>query len=214
LRLQQEFSAEQHTSSSQLINQLFATATQSGFWLGILFALIAGAGFKSLEVYYGPFLIDRGMSEEAIGWFSMGPMILMMLGGAMYGGRLADRASPHRICKISLFGMAGLMGCLALSDLMSPVAGWWHCLLLTGISFGIGAFTVSMYAMLMNLAQKRFAATQFSCFMGAVNGCEAWSGWLSGKLIAAWDYPAAMLVLGAMSLTALPLLSWMKRTGD
>ncbi len=75
----------------QIGRSLWIAITHRNTWVGLLFGATAGAAFKSLEVFYGPYLIDRGVSQDAIGWFSMGPMIGMMIMGSMLGGRLADR---------------------------------------------------------------------------------------------------------------------------
>lgn len=65
--------------------------------LGLGIALVGGAAFKSLEVYYSPFLIDRGYAKDTVGWFSLGPMIGLMTVGAIAGGFLADWFRPQRI---------------------------------------------------------------------------------------------------------------------
>ncbi len=61
---------------------------QTNFWLGLLFALLGGASFKSLEVIIGPLLIDRGFAKSDVGLFASGPMIVPMVAGA-YRWRLA-----------------------------------------------------------------------------------------------------------------------------
>ena len=45
----------------------------------------------------------------------------------------------------------------------------------------------------MDISSPVIAATQFSAFMGATNGCESWSSFASGKLIASFGYSVAML---------------------
>jgi predicted MFS family arabinose efflux permease len=49
--------------------------------------------------------------------------------------------------------------------------------------------------------------------MAATNACESWSAWAGGRLAASQGYPAAFLVLGAVSLLGLPLLRLMRRRG-
>lgn len=55
-------------------------------------------------------------------------------------------------------------------------------------------------------ADSAIAATQFSAFMGATIGCEAWSTYVMGNLVKANGYPFGILILCAASFAALPLL--------
>ena len=182
-------------------------------WWGLLFALIGGAAFKSLEVFYGPFLIDRGISREAIGWFSLGPMIVGMILGSLLGGGLTDRIGSRSCVSLALVWIVGMVSGLALNDLLVKEPVTWHRFAwLAGTALGIGVFTASSYTMFMNLSQTRVAATQFSAFMGATNGCESWSSYASGKIISQSGYPAAMLWMCLASLLSLPLL-WALKSG-
>lgn len=181
--------------------------TDRSTWFGLAFAVLGGAAFKSLEVIYGPFLIDRGIESGAIGWFSLGPMIGAMIVGALLGGRLTDRLGARRCTAASLLFMAISITGLALADYVSAGTSRWvllGCLAIT--AFGIGIFTASSYAMLMDISRPAIAATQFSAFMGATNACESWSTFTSGRIISSYGYPTAMLVMSMASIVALPLL--------
>jgi N-acyl-L-homoserine lactone synthetase len=70
------------------------------------------------------------------------------------------------------------------------------------------------YALFMDLTDPRLGATQFSAYMAATNGCESWSVWTSGRIVAAQGYPSAFLVMSAVSLLALPLLAVMRKVGN
>ncbi len=184
---------------------------QRNTWLGLLFALIGGAAFKSLEVIYGPFLVDRGYDKTTIGWFSAGPMIVAMIVGSLVGGWLADRVGHRRCVAASLVYIAASIAGLAASEL--AFGSGTHLLVLLAVTaFGIGVFTASSYALFMDISHPLIAATQFSAFMGATNGCESWSSYVIGGLIKSQGYPVAMLVLCGASLVALPLLASMKLT--
>ena len=104
--------------------------------------------------------------------------------------------------------MAGLAGVdLALGGASGP-----HLLALLALcAFAIGVYTASSYAMFMDLTRPGIAATQFSAFMGATNGCEAWSVWAMGRLQADHGYAIALLFLCGASLLALPLLAGLAR---
>lgn len=135
-------------------------------WLGLSFAMTGGAAFKSLEVIYGPFLVDRGYDKAVIGWFSAGPMIIAMMVGSLVGGWLADRAG-HRISVMSalVYITLSITG-LAFSDLMLG-AGPHLLVLLAVTAFGIGLFTASSYALFMDITRPAITATEFSALYGS-----------------------------------------------
>ncbi len=83
-------------------------------WLGLMFGLLGGASFKSLEVIYGPFLIDRGYTKLEVGWFSAGPMIASMIAGSLLGGSLADRLERRKFVALSLLFVSVMVAGLAL----------------------------------------------------------------------------------------------------
>ena len=193
---------------SQTARELYAAFRQRNSQIGLLFALIGPAAFKSLEVVIGPFLIDRGYSEEEVGQFSAVVMIGAMVLGSVLGGILADRFSRRAFVAGSLAMIVALITALGLSDLAYGGTHGMHLPILIGaVAFGIGVFTVAAYAMYMDFTTPAVAATQFSAFMGATNGCEAWSTWAMGQIIAARGYPPAMFVMCGASLLALPLLA-------
>ncbi|MEW4489121.1 MFS transporter [Thalassoglobus sp. JC818] len=191
----------------EMMPSLKLAITDFRTWLGLIFAFIGGAAFKSLEVIYGPFLVDRGYSESTIGWFSLGPMIGFMVAGALLGGWLTTRYGS-KVC-VQWF----LTSIAATVTLLAGVAYWdqsgqnaWLLVFLAATAVGIGAFTASSYTLFMNLTRPEIAATQFSAMMGATNGCESWSSYVSGRITASHGYPAAMLAMCLISLAALPVI--------
>lgn len=176
-------------------------------WFGFAFAVTGGAAFKSLEVVYGPFLVDRNFDKETIGWFSLGPMIGAMIAGAIFGGWLADRVGHRRCVAGSSLLIAMTITALAVSDLQSNAARSSLLLVwLAATAFGIGMFTASSYTLFMDITHPAIAATQFSAFMGATNGCESWSSYVAGRIISEAGYPIAMLIMCLVSLLAIPLV--------
>lgn len=181
-------------------------------WLGLGFALLGGAAFEALGAVTGPMLIDSGYSEQAVGFLQLLPVIAAMVAGSLTGGWLADRFGHLRVVAVALV-------VVALN--VSAIGGCWWLLagertvlavLVCSNAFGIGVFTASSYALLMDLTTPQAAATQFSTFMGATNGCEAWSGFVVGKLIHASGFAAGLPVMAGLSLLALPLLWLIRRT--
>jgi hypothetical protein len=67
-------------------------------------------------------------------------------------------------------------------------------------------FTASSYALFMDITNPKLGATQFSAYMGATNGCEAWSGYTVGKLHTAFGYSVAFTLMSFVSLTTLIVL--------
>lgn len=177
-------------------------------WIGFAFALTAPAAFKAFEVVIGPFLIDRGLSEEQVGQFTAIVMIGAMVAGSLIGGRLADRFSRKGFVGAALGFIVATLTTLAIADMATNQTGGVHLLVLIAVAaFGIGVFTVAAYALFMDLTQPTIAATQFSAFMGATNGCEAWSTMLMGQLVAGYGYATGILSLCGVSLVSLLLLA-------
>lgn len=206
---EEEVFAARENHLQEVWNSVQEVCLQRNTWLGLLFALTGGAAFKSLEVVYGPFLVDRGYDKTTIGWFSAGPMIAAMIAGSLVGGWLADRVGHRRCVAASLIYVAAAIAALAASDLALG-SGVHLMTLLAATAFGIGVFTASSYALFMDISHPVLAASQFSAFMGATNGCESWSNFTIGSLIKSQGYPVAMLVLCGASLVALPILASMK----
>ena len=177
-------------------------------WIGFAFALTGPAAFKAFEVVIGPFLIDRGLSKDEVGKFTAIVMIGSMVAGSLIGGRLADRFSRRGFVAAALSFIVATLSTLAITDLATNQAGGWHLLALIAVAaFGIGVFTVAAYALFMDLTKPTIAATQFSAFMGATNGCEAWSTMLMGQLVAGYGYATGILSLCGVSLLSLLLLT-------
>ena len=78
--------------------------------------------------------------------------------------------------------------------------------LLCAVYLGIGCFTAASYAWFMDLTDPKLGATQFSTFMAATNGCEAWAVWVAGRLVMRIDYGPGFLVMAAAGLLGLGFL--------
>ena len=179
-------------------------------WIGLAFALVSAAAFEATGQLAGPFLVDRGAATGAIGFFFGVPVVGAMLVGGLAGGTLSDRWGRLQAAAGSLTGFVGTIVLLAMVDLAGAAGPGLLMAVLTAVYFFVGFFTAVSYAMFMDLTDPRLGATQFSAFMAATNGCESWSVWTSGRLVAAQGYPAAFLVMSAISLLGLPLLALMR----
>jgi len=181
-------------------------------WLGLVFALVAAAGFEATGQLAGPFLVDRGVSAKAIGVFFGVAVVGATLIGGLIGGRLSDQWGRLRAVAIFLIGFVTMIVGLALTDYAAAqpaptlLMAW-----LTGMYFFIGLFTASSYALFMDLTDARLGGTQFSAFMSATNGCESWSAWAGGRIVGSGHYAAAFLAMSAVSFLSLPLLKLLSK---
>ena len=175
-------------------------------WIGLAFALTAGAGFEAAGILAGPMLVDRGFTQDTVGWLLGVPVVAATIFGGLLGGFFADRFGHGRTVVTGILGFSAMVLVLAgLSNarLSSPAA---FAAALTGLYLCIGVFTASSYALFMDLSRPPLAATQFSAFMSASNGCEAWAGWGGGRLVTTSGYGTAFVVMTAVSLLAIALV--------
>ncbi|MEQ8791450.1 MAG: MFS transporter [Pirellulaceae bacterium] len=176
-------------------------------WLGILFALTAGAAFEASGAIEGPLLLDRGFSKQAIGAYQSGPKIVLIVIGSLLGGWSADYVPRRLLVALALSVNIASVAALAGGDLAFRGQHGAHLLVLASlVAFTTGVFLASSYALLMDLTARRVAATQFSAYMSAGNGCESWSTYAVGLLIAPYGYPFSLLTMCALSLGTVPLV--------
>jgi len=189
----------------ELFGSLRAVARLRTTWRALLFALVAAAGFEATGALAGPFLVDRGFDPATIGGYELCKVAALALGGLL-GGRLADRWGAGRATVRFQAGFAVLVLVVAGLDFIGLGGRWPILVALVALYFAIGLFTVSSYALLMDLTTPRLAATQFSAYMGATNACESWSVLAIGGLAPALGYAAGFAIMAVVSLLALPLV--------
>jgi MFS family permease len=180
-------------------------------WLMLLFAGMSGAAFESVGAVAGPFLLDQGVSQAGVGVFFSVPSVLGMMSGALLGGLLADRIPRRLAVALALFPVVlGVLGLAAVAEAGTDGQQTFLLFLLGLLYVSIGMFTATSYALFMDTVEPRLGATQFSAFMGATNGCEAWSAYAMGRLQGAAGYSVAFLFMAAVSLFSLPLLRFIR----
>lgn len=205
--------ASQKGTISQFRSHLRSASKNSMTWIGLVFALTSAAAFEAAGALAGPFLIDRKVSEEAIGFFFALPVVIVTILGGLIGGRLSDRLGRANSVGLFLVGFVAMVLALGSTDsLYSEAASPFGLLaILLGMYLFIGLFTASSYALFMDLTDPRLGATQFSTFMAATNGCEAWSAWAGGQITAKASYAMGFFLMSAVSLLSLPLLKLLAR---
>ena len=77
-----------------------------------------------------------------------------------------------------------------------------------------GFLICASYTLFMQLSRGDFAATRFSVFMSATNGCEAWAAYAGGRLAGPAGYNGALLALVGASALALPALLLSRTFGE
>ena len=189
---------------------LAAAARMKATWIGLAFALVAGAAFEATGQLAGPYLVDRSVPETSIGVFFGLVVVAAMLTGGLTGGAAADRFGRLKTAALSLVGFSAFIVVLAVADGAGTTAAVLMALL-AAMYFFVGLFTAASYALFMDLTDPRLGATQFSAYMAATNACESWSAWGGGRLAAAYGYPAAFVVMSLVSLASLPLLAGIRR---
>jgi len=182
------------------------TIAQQTTWYGLFFAAFAGAGYESVGAVAGPFLIDRGLSSEQVGWFFLLPAVLATIAGSIAGGYAADRFQRTTAVGLFLLVMVGSVFAVAGVNAADPHSYQWYLITLSLLYFSIGLFVSSTYALFMDITHPALGATQFSTYMGATNLCESWSSFAVGRMAGGWGYSAAFLVMGTVSLAALSIV--------
>jgi len=194
--------------SAGFVRTLAGALRERTTWAAVAFALVSGAAFEAVGAVAGPYLIDRGFSQSAVGSFLALPVVAAMVTGALYGGRLSDRHGRVRVVGAVMVAMAAVTALLAAGH---GLPRGFALGTLAGLYLLIGLFTASSYALFMDHTRRDLGATQFTSYMAATNACESWAGFTVGRLIAAFGYPAAFLTMAAASLFGLPLLRALRR---
>ena len=70
----------------------------------LAFALISAAAFAAAGTLGGPFLVDREVPKETIGFFFAVPAVVATLVGGMSGGTISDRFGRIPSVAVSMIG--------------------------------------------------------------------------------------------------------------
>jgi len=199
-----------HDRLTSFIDTLRRVVRNRKSWIALVFAGIAGAAYEAVGSVAGPYLIDRGFDQAAIGLFFAGPAVLAMALGALGGGYVSDTIGRRLSVGLFLAAFSGAVLLLALADGVAEAERNGMILpLMVLLYLCIGLFTASSYALFMDLTDPRLGGMQFSAYMGGTNGCESWSAFAVGRLIPPLGYPAAFAIMSLISLATLPLLMFL-----
>lgn len=202
-----------HHRARAFLSIVKQVARRPSTWWALLLAAVGGAAYEAPAGLATKTLLDHNVPRESIGPFLAFTAILCMSLGALAGGWFADRVNRARASRILLLLLALQTSLLALTLSGSGGGGVGGggsgggvgqraMLVLAGIYLLLGAYNASTYALFMDVADERLAATQFSACMAATNLCESWSITLAGALIVSQGYPTAFFAVAALSLIA------------
>lgn len=152
--------------------------------MGLMFMLLCSVGVRLTLGMFGPFLLDKGLSLEELGWLFGALHICAGMGGAFLGGILVRAAPGWRAVWIAM-GLKALV--LAALTLAAPKASLTVLMVLVGLMFAVLGFVwVALYSALMGLTSPLQSGVDFTLFQSAdallaVAGGVA-GGWLSQHL--------------------------------
>lgn len=176
-------------------------------WLAILFALTSAAAFEAAGGLAGPFLTDLNINQETIGIFFAVPVVIVMFIGGLIGGYVSDKINRKKAVGIFLSGFVVSILFISIFNFVNSSAAETGFLSgFTVMYFFVGLFTASSYALFMDLTNPKIGGTQFSTYMGATNGCEAWTVWVAGIGVTAYGYSVSFILMCVVSLLSLFIL--------
>lgn len=172
---------------------------------GLLLMLLSSVGVRLTLGMFGPFLLDKGLSLEELGWFFGTLHIGAGLTGAFLGGVLVRAAPGWRAVWMAVSLKALVLTALALA---APTAPLDVLMALVGLMFAaLGFVWVALYSALMELASPLQSGVDFTLFQSA-DALLAVAGGVSGGWLAqhlgyeACFGLAAALTAGAALLVA------------
>lgn len=169
---------------------------------GLLLLLLSSAGVRLTFGMFGPFLLDRGMTVEQLGWLFGSLYVGAGLTGVVLGGVLVRCAPGWR----AVWMAVGLKTCVLLAlALAAPAASLTLLIVLVGLMFMIlGGLWVALYSALMGLTSPLQAGLDFTVFQSA-DALLAMAGGVAGGWLAqhlGYDFcfglAAALTVVAAL----------------
>lgn len=161
-------------------------------WLGVLVAFKAGEHLATGMLR--PFLIDRGLDLEAIGWLTGTAGFVAGLVGAIAGGALVGPLGRYRALVIF-----GLMQAAAVAAYALVATGPLSIELLYGVCvaehFVGGMVTVTLFTLMMDACRPGMAGTEYtiqaSVYVLASGVVSALSGYVAAGLGYVWHFGLA-----------------------
>lgn len=179
---------------------------------GLVLMLLSSAGVRLTLGMFGPFLLDKGLSLEQLGWLFGSLHLGAGLTGAFLGGVLVRAAPGWRAVWIAV-GLKALV--LAALTLAAPTASLNVLMALVGLMFAaLGFVWVALYSALMELASPLQSGVDFTLFQSA-DALLAVAGGVSGGWLAQHlGYAACFGLAAALTVGAALLVAWVDFKND
>ena len=184
----------------QLVRELGRALSRGPALAGVALAMSAQLGAGAL----GP--IATELFVRRLGWdpgryaqLAGGPGVIAGALGAVAGGWLADRVGHRRGAAALTLVMGGSWIAFGLAVPLWPHAGFGSAMIVCGSAL-LAALAVSLFAVFMDVCDRRLAATQFSAYMALLSVSAAAGGWLAGPLQAALGVSGSYLAAGGFQI--------------
>ncbi len=176
--------------------------------LGILLATVSIPAQQITGPLFYTWWNSPGYSKGMVSViFTWAPLFQIL--GAMLGGLLVKKMTKSMAVGVSLH-------LVALSYCAIGFKSNWSEDFALGLSWLTGfsdtVYAVALFALLMDLADKKYTAMSFALFMAATNLCGLWGPWLGGELstdgyyMAAWSMDRIFLFAGLAQIMVLPIV--------
>lgn len=171
---------------------------------GLLLMLLSSIGVRLTLGMFGPFLLDRGMTLEQLGWLFGSLHIGAGVTGAFLGGLLVRHAPGWRAVWIAVGLKAGVLTALTLA---APSASLPVLMVLVGLMFGVlGLVWVALYSALMGLASPLQSGVDFTLFQSADALLATVAGMAGGWLAQHLGYDVCFGLAAASAVAAAVLV--------
>jgi len=195
-----------------LIEPLRRFAARDGllsFLVVAIFILLFKLGDFAMAPMIEPFLVKRGMSNAAIGYFQTTAGVIATVLGAMSGGALTTRWGIFRaLWVLGLFQALSNLGYAAAAATDSP-AILWSAVVFEPFCGGLG--TAAFLAFLMACCGKSHTGTGYALLSALFGLAGSLAAFPSGTWVKAWGYAPYFAFTTLLALPAFALLPWVKR---
>ena len=135
------------------------------------------------------------------------PVVIAMFIGGLNGGYISDKVNRKKTVGVFLSGfVASIIFISIFNYVNSSTAATGSLSGFTVMYFFVELFTASSYTLFMDLTNPKIGGTQFSTYMAATNGCEAWTVWAAGNIITSYGYTPTFIFMSIVSLLSLFIL--------
>jgi PAT family beta-lactamase induction signal transducer AmpG len=209
-------SPRERGSIQRVLRELRIAFSRSDSLLGGLLAVCSLAASGSFLVFW-PVYMQRqlGWSAENYLVLESSFAILFGLAGSLVGGVVASWIGAKRS---TILALTALMTCWLAH--YASASSWQNERLVTAlflsVTFLVGFFQVSMFALFMGICSPAVAATQFSAYMALLNISSSWGAMAAGTLSEQSSFARVFLGLAGFQilLIGVTLLIHPQRGGD